>query len=89
MSFATVMLCYGAAILLALVLLYFFRAHWVLHLLSVVLAFAVGLYPPPEALQTPLGDVIIGCLFLFLLFWGVGAIFVKRSGARKPAHSAS
>jgi hypothetical protein len=49
-----VALCYSSALVLALLLLWYFGGRrWYWHLLSFVTAFSVGLYPMPESWNTP------------------------------------
>jgi len=75
---------YAASLILALLLLYWFHARWYWHVLSVALALAIGLAPPPEALAgRPVFDLVIGCLFVFLMVWGLGEIFVHRHHRRR------
>ena len=74
MSSTLVALCYGSALLVALVLLWRFGAKsWYWHLLSVVAAFAVGLTPLPPSLNTPEGTLAVGWLFILLSVWGIAA----------------
>ena len=74
MSSTLVALCYGSALLVALVLLWRFGAKsWYWHLLSVVAAFAVGLTPLPASLNTPEGTLAVGWLFILLSVWGIAA----------------
>jgi hypothetical protein len=82
-----VVVVYSAALLLALALLYFFRAKWYWHVLSVIAAVAVGLAPPHEAWQPP--DLLVGFVFVFLFVWGIGAPFTKTFHRRsRVAHHA-
>jgi hypothetical protein len=60
---------------LALALLYFIRAKWYWHALSVVGALAVGLAPPSEAWQPP--DLLVGFVFVLLFVWGIGGPLMK------------
>jgi hypothetical protein len=76
-----VMITYGATIALALALLYFFHSHWIWHVLSICLAIAIGLTPIPSQYQGPRTDMMVGAAFLFLLFWGLGAIFIHHPPA--------
>lgn len=82
---------YGFAVLLALALLHHFRAcAWYWHVLSVVLAFVVGLVPIPAAYHSPKTDLTIGFFFLFLLLWGVCAPFFAdhhHPRHRRPHHA--
>ncbi len=82
MSSTWVLLTYGGAALLAWLLLVFARAmrwHW--HVLSVILALAIGLFPIPPQLNTPRWSLIIGFAFTFFFVWGIGAPFFKRRHA--------
>ncbi len=87
MASYVVILTYLAAVAAALALVYFFHAHWIWHVLSICLAFAIGLVPLPEAYRGPGADLVVGAAFLFLLFWGLGAIFVHHSPLRVRRHS--
>lgn len=62
---------YGAALALAVVLLFFFHARWFWHVLSVAAALGIGLTPLPPEWKVP--DLVVGFVFFFLLAWGVGA----------------
>jgi hypothetical protein len=74
MPFLIVALCYGVAIALSLYLVWHFGVrHWYLHLLSLVLAIAIGVVPLSPRFNDPGGTVLIGSVFLFLFFWGVSA----------------
>lgn len=76
MRFALVAGIYGFSLLVALALLYFFRPKaWYWHLLSVAAALAIGLTPFPEGWHSPTADLVVGAVFIFLFFWGAGAIF--------------
>lgn len=78
MPFSLVLLAYGLAVALALLLLYRFEpVHWALHVLSVVAAFAIGLVRLPVGLATPEATVTIGTVFLFLFTWGAAAPFFR------------
>lgn len=81
-----VFLIYGAAAVLALVLLYCFHAHWYWHVMSVVVALVIGMMPPdmipvPAAWGT-MRDIILGSIFTFLVIWGIAApLFVRHHQA--------
>jgi uncharacterized membrane protein HdeD (DUF308 family) len=69
--------CYGSAIVLALLALWYFDVkHWWWHVLSVVLALAIGLTRLPEPFQQPFATLLVGWLFLFFFVWGVAAPIV-------------
>jgi hypothetical protein len=77
-----VFLVYGAMAVLALVLLYFFHANWFWHVLSVLVALAIGMVPP-EMIPVPAAwgatrDIILGALFTFLVIWGIAAPLFRR-----------
>jgi hypothetical protein len=91
MSSAWVFAVYGTAAVLALLLLYLFRARsWYWHMISVLLAIVVGLIPPPDSLRGPQADLIVGGAFVFLFLWGIGAPFFRKPrGAQReqPGHA--
>jgi hypothetical protein len=69
-----VMIAYGCSFLLALILLFFSGPQrWYWHILSLLVAFGVGLTPMPAKLNTPQGSLIVGSVFTFFLVWGVAA----------------
>jgi hypothetical protein len=87
MASYVVMLSYGAAVLLALALLFFLEPiRWYWHVLSVAVAFAIGLTPLPEAWHGPANDLIVGALFLFLLTWGVCAPLFRKLRYHRERH---
>jgi len=89
MSFALVAGVYGSSLLAALLLLYFFRPKaWYWHVLSVAAALVIGLTPFPEGWHSPAADLVVGTVFIFLFFWGAGAIFflgTRRRQVRQPS----
>lgn len=48
------------------------HVRWYWHLVSVVLAFGVGMMPMRESWNRPSIDLLVGSMFLLLLFWGAG-----------------
>jgi hypothetical protein len=67
-------LCYGSAFVLALFLLWYYGVkHWYWHLLSFVVALAIGLTPLPSQLNTVTGTLVVGWVFVVLFIWGVAA----------------
>jgi hypothetical protein len=69
-----VLIAYGCACLLALILLFLNGPRrWYWHILSLLVALGVGLTPIPAKLNTPNGSLIIGSVFTFLMVWGVAA----------------
>jgi hypothetical protein len=74
MSGMLVALAYGAAVIVALLLLYGFEpVPWYWHLLAFLAAMAIGLSPLPAAWHSPRNDALVGCAFLFLFTWAVCA----------------
>jgi hypothetical protein len=76
-------LVYTSALLVALVLLYFFHARWYWHVLSVIVALTIG-FLPPNLIPLPLAwgttrDLIIGWVFVFLMAWGLCAPLFRRN----------
>jgi len=71
-----VILAYGIAFVLAIVLLRFFHGrhcHWYWHVAAIIGALAIGLVPPPERWSGPILDLAIGTVFVFLFMWGAAA----------------
>ncbi len=86
MNPALVVLVYGAAILGAAALLYFFHAAWYWHALSVAAALVIGLTPFPPEWSIP--DLVIGFVFLLLFAWGFGAPFFRTHHYHGHGHFA-
>jgi len=85
MPTAIILAVYGSAAFLALLLLYLFRARaWYWHVLSVLVALAIGLTPIPAALRSPSTDLAVGSVVLFLVLWGICAPAFGHH--RKPRH---
>lgn len=77
MSPYLIMLAYGGAAALAVVLLHFFESRaWYLHAFSLALAFVIGYVPTPQNFDHPVMVVITGCVIIFLLFWGLGGLLL-------------
>lgn len=76
MSAIWIILAYGLAFALAIILLRFFHGqhcHWYWHVAAIALAFAIGLTPPPEGWAGPHLDLAVGSAFVFLIMWGAAA----------------
>ncbi len=83
MSTTVVFSAYAGSVVLALLLLYLFHARWYWHVLSVAVALFIGLIPTPDPLVGKrIYDLIVGCLFAFLITWGLGEIFMHRHHRR-------
>jgi hypothetical protein len=79
MSVYWVVLSYGVAVTVALVLLYRFEpVHWIWHILSVCAALGVGLVRLPPTLSSPAATVVVGSLFMFLFTWGAFAPLFRK-----------
>jgi hypothetical protein len=88
MASYVVMLSYGAAVVLALALLYFLEPiRWYWHVLSVAVAFAIGLAPLPAEWHGPANDLIVGAVFLFLFTWGVCAPLFRKFHHQRERHA--
>lgn len=80
MSGSVVVLTYGMAAALALLLLYLFRAkRWYWHVASVTVALLLGAMTPPESVASQRYDLAIGGIFFFLCLWGIAGMFFPRS----------
>ncbi len=75
---------YGLAFLAAMLLLYYFHAPWYWHALSVAASVALGVTRFPPEWHSPEFDLMVGAAFVFLFFWGVGALFLH--GAHHGHH---
>lgn len=85
MSGTTVFLTYGFATLLALTLLFFFRARrWYWHVASVLLATFIGVVPPPAGWAGQRYDLAVGFVFFFLCLWGFGGMFFRHRRHGEP-----
>jgi hypothetical protein len=83
MSIVWVILTFGSAALLALVLLYTSGAKaWYWHILSLAAALAIGLTPIPAQWNTSQTNLVIGFFFVLFLLWAVAAPFVRGPGWR-------
>ncbi len=79
MSTTVVFAAYAVSVVLALLLLYLHHVRWYWHVLGIVVALVIGLIPTPEPLVGKrIYDMVVGCLFVFLITWGVGEIFMHR-----------
>ena len=89
MSGIIVFLVFGVSLCLAVLFLYLFRERaWYWHVLSVVLALALGLMPGdliPANLRSQTTDLVVGFVFLFLMVWGVGGMLLHAPHREKHA----
>jgi hypothetical protein len=76
---------YGAAVAVALLLLWYFHStRWYWHVLAVVAAIAIGVTPVPFDISDAARrnfDVVVGSLFLLLFFWGAAAPLFRQRHA--------
>ncbi len=79
---------YALSAALALVFLYFFHARWYWHVLSVLVALAVGFSPPLPGWDGPSRDLVYGFVVLFLLVWGLAEPLVHRFHRHGVPHHA-
>jgi hypothetical protein len=79
---------FGAAILIPVLLLWFFgRQAWFLHIAAVAVALGIGFAPPTPVLNAmsggaPVGTFIYGFVVGILMLWGIGGLFAKKRGAK-------
>jgi len=77
MSPYIVMLAYGCAAALAILLLYAYESRaWYWHAVSLALAFVIGYVPTPQGFDNPAIVAITGFAIIFLLFWGLGGLLL-------------
>ena len=76
-------LIYMAAIAIPVWLLYYFGSgHWYWHLLAIGGALVLGFVPMP-AISGPVFDLVTGFVFVFLMIWGIGGLFMVRPHHRE------
>lgn len=86
MSGISVFLAYGAALALALFLLYRFQSQtWYWHVLSAGAALLLGLIRLPAGWQRPAFDLVIGSSFILLFAWGLGGVLMYGSHRHRHA----
>jgi hypothetical protein len=87
MSPTWALLAYFGAIAVAIVLLWRFHSRsWYWHCASLILAFVLAYIPYPHLnfAGSPVIDLIMGFVILFLLTWGVGGLL--SLGLHQPGH---
>ena len=68
-------LVYVIAFAVPLFLLYrFHAAHWLLHVLALLAALAMGFVQTPPDWKSPTFDLCFGAVFVFLVTWGLGGL---------------
>lgn len=89
MSLGIVTFAYTVTVLLACGLLYVFGARsWYWHALSVAAGLILGAIPMSVfgATLTPVFDLALGNVIVFLLTWGVAAPFFRHHHLPLPHH---
>ncbi len=86
---------FAAALAIPILLLWFFgRQAWFLHILAFALALAIGFAPPTPVLNSmsggvPVGTFIYGFVVGILFIWGIGGLFVKKRQSKSSTASAN
>ena len=81
MSSMWAVLVYTAAMAIPIYLLHQFHTQaWPWHVLAVIASIVLGLTPVPQAFQGPGFDLLLGFVFVALLFWGAGGLIVYHPG---------
>ena len=71
---------------LPIYLLYRFRSQaWYWHVLAVIVALVIGLMPGTALLQTLVGSMLYGFVFVALMLWGVGGLIPFKRLRNKHA----
>jgi hypothetical protein len=81
MSLAIVTFAYALVVILALGLLYVFGAlHWYWHALGIAAALVLGSMPMSmfQPWVSPVFDLMLGSVIVFLLVWGIAAPFFRE-----------
>lgn len=74
-----VVVVYGFAVTLALLLLHFLHMRaWYWHALSIAAAAGIGTVQVPDRWIGPTFDLAIGFFFVFLAVWGLAAPFFRH-----------
>jgi hypothetical protein len=79
-------LIYMAAMAIPAWLLYHFGSeHWYWHALAVLTGLLLGFVPLPPAFSNAGYDLVLGFVFVFLMVWGIGGLFLFRPHHEKHA----
>ena len=77
-------LVYTAAMAIPIYLLHRFHTQaWYWHVLAVGASLLLGLAPVPPELQGQGFDLLLGFVFVALLFWGAGGLIVYHPAQHK------
>ncbi|HTS28619.1 MAG TPA: hypothetical protein VMH81_22265 [Bryobacteraceae bacterium] len=79
-------LVYVAAMAIPIYLLHHYHSqawHW--HVLAVIASIVLGLAPLPDGFQGRGFDLMLGFVFVSLLFWGAGGLLVYHPAHHKHA----
>jgi hypothetical protein len=86
MSSLLAILLYVVAMALPIYLLYRFHSQaWYWHALAAIVGLGVGLLPGTALLQTTVGTLLYGVVFIFLMIWGIGGLILYRPHHQKHA----
>ena len=79
-------LVYAVAVAIPAWLLYRFGPEpWYWHVLATLGGLALGLMPLPPAWSQLATGLLFGFVFVFLMVWGIGGLFMHRP--RHPKHA--
>jgi len=79
-------LIYMAAMAIPAWLLYHFGSgHWYWHVCAFLVGLLLGFIPLPAIFSKPGLDLAMGFIFVFLMVWGIGGLFMIRSHREKHA----
>ena len=84
-SFVAILIYIAAMAVPAWLLYHFGSESWYWHALAVFGGLVLGFLPIPEVLSKPGYDLIIGFVFVFLMVWGIGGLFMISPHREKHA----
>jgi hypothetical protein len=84
-SFVALLVYLVAMAVPACLLFYFGSGPWYWHAAAIAMGLAMGFIPIPQVLSQPASDLVIGFVFVFLLAWGIGGLFMVRPHRAKHA----
>jgi len=77
-----ILFCVGLGALLFHAVRHFHAVDWHWHLLAILAALSMCLYPIPIELQRRGLDLVFDLVFVLLLFWGIGGL-IRPAGNRE------
>lgn len=84
MSLTVVFLGYAVALVIAVWLASRVHSAWYWHVAAIAVALVLGLLPTPDPfVGNRVYDLVVGCLVVFAVVWGLAEIFAHRYHGRR------